>query len=883
MARAGTWDARRCCVLSRFVVTVLLLLLTAPARAATQDSVFYLGGNGSRKLLGVTALSDSTVLAYGSAENLSWVPAGTPVTVLSATAGNGATLDNATAPAAAPRLAFLAHLSADLRTVLRVVHFPAGAANEIRFVRTNASPFGAPTGQLFLSGSRGDAANATNAGYFLARLNANFVTAPPTALDWVVNVSARGNSEYFELQPWDVQPDGKVLFAWGKPYDSAWCEVTRLKAFPTSGDAGSAENHDVVPGFRVHSLSDGTKHYGLLSAYGGTATATASFLILKVGGTTDAGLLRSFNAEDYLAWARDENGFWRRGRYPMDAFWNNFWRWPSAGVNNTGGGDARGYDGAWYAVPTGSNWTSRVGAIVVDRRNGHFTLGVSHQSILPGGNPDFEPFVVSFAADGAMKWWTRLYKEYDDNGPTAPTAVDPAKVRVSSPDQYVDALAIDYTTQLAADGSGGVVYVGARTHGNNTVNFWNGNQIAANAGGSSYQNGFTGTAGNIHISWIGKLRDDSARATILAASFVAEFAEGATNFAAASADPNLDLWPSKNGGNADLNTTRMRLLWVHPESGVTALVHAGRRTATTRNAYQRNLRPRIAAAVTTAESAQAFRSSTLIGAKLLLSANCKLTLGGQTRTVTAFDDLTGRVVLDTALPSAPVAGAAFTINEGTGSFNGFARTFTPGLESLRYSSLFTGAVNPVDGSGSSNTDLRGLFPIPGGLLVCGTHNVATGTTTPAGNPLPTQNVPSWGSAVPVNEAGFLARVFFASSGYDAWAAGYPALPANARGPIDDPDQDGLLNYLEYALGTDPRAAGGPTVTAERHPTTGLLALTFPRRALPDVRYQVESSTDLISWVPIWSSEGAANVAGSVTVTDTATGSRRFLRLRALVR
>jgi hypothetical protein len=48
--------------------------------------------------------------------------------------------------------------------------------------------------------------------------------------------------------------------------------------------------------------------------------------------------------------------------------------------------------------------------------------------------------------------------------------------------------------------------VGARAHGNNTENLWEGNTVAANPNAKGFQNQFTGTNGNIHESWLGKLR-----------------------------------------------------------------------------------------------------------------------------------------------------------------------------------------------------------------------------------------------------------------------------------------------------------------------------------------------------------------------------------------
>jgi hypothetical protein len=100
----------------------------------------------------------------------------------------------------------------------------------------------------------------------------------------------------------------------------------------------------------------------------------------------------------------------------------------------------------------------------------------------------------------------------------------------------------------------------------------------------------------------------------------------------------------------------------------------------------------------------------------------------------------------------------------------------------------------------------------------------------------------------------------------------------------DPDSDGLPNLLEYALGGDPVAGDG----GER-PQAGVaggirLTLSFTRIADASLTYLVEAAdTAGGPWGTIWTSTGAANTAGRVTVTDTMAlttgGTARFLRLR----
>lgn len=112
---------------------------------------------------------------------------------------------------------------------------------------------------------------------------------------------------------------------------------------------------------------------------------------------------------------------------------------------------------------------------------------------------------------------------------------------------------------------------------------------------------------------------------------------------------------------------------------------------------------------------------------------------------------------------------------------------------------------------------------------------------------------------------------FGSSNIDSISA------ANA-----DPDGDGLSNLFEFALGLDPLEFDGPGVVALAT-AADRLTLTFARYAEPSLTYAVEAAgTPAGPWTVIWSSTGAENIAGPVTVTDPVSlgaGSPRFLRVR----
>ena len=72
--------------------------------------------------------------------------------------------------------------------------------------------------------------------------------------------------------------------------------------------------------------------------------------------------------------------------------------------------------------------------------------------------------------------------------------------------------------------------------------------------------------------------------------------------------------------------------------------------------------------------------------------------------------------------------------------------------------------------------------------------------------------------------------------------------------MDDPDEDNILNFAEFALGTDPLAPnsfGNPFPIIDPYPQPHY-QIPF-RDAQPDLHYEVFKSDDMITWSTFWDS------------------------------
>lgn len=135
----------------------------------------------------------------------------------------------------------------------------------------------------------------------------------------------------------------------------------------------------------------------------------------------------------------------------------------------------------------------------------------------------------------------------------------------------------------------------------------------------------------------------------------------------------------------------------------------------------------------------------------------------------------------------------------------------------------------------------------------------------------------------VKTSGNILSLVYAPDLYAAWADDY-SWNAESSGMDSDPDADGVVNLLEFALNGNPLDAASiplPVMTMNE----GRLSLSFQRIADPALLYEVLAGPDLsssASMVTIWSSTAAANTPGLVIVQDMPSSplpERRFLRLR----
>lgn len=87
-------------------------------------------------------------------------------------------------------------------------------------------------------------------------------------------------------------------------------------------------------------------------------------------------------------------------------------------------------------------------------------------------------------------------------------------------------------------------------------------------------------------------------------------------------------------------------------------------------------------------------------------------------------------------------------------------------------------------------------------------------------------------------------------GYDVWAAAaFPSgTDAALRAPNADYDEDGVINYAEYAFATSPlKAEESPLVILDGDPSEGPTVVYRIRSAAPDLTYRLQITDDSVTW------------------------------------
>ncbi len=113
----------------------------------------------------------------------------------------------------------------------------------------------------------------------------------------------------------------------------------------------------------------------------------------------------------------------------------------------------------------------------------------------------------------------------------------------------------------------------------------------------------------------------------------------------------------------------------------------------------------------------------------------------------------------------------------------------------------------------------------------------------------------------------------------AWRDIYFALPHGdtPAGDEEDPDHDGVINFLEYAQGLHPLLAetqGLPNITLSE----STLSFRY-QEAVPELAYQVETSPNLQSWFPVVASPIHESVLGRLYEFPRPEEGALFIRLR----
>lgn len=526
-----------------------------------KDRVFYVGAkNGKVSFDTIRRLSNGKILLGGGASDLSWLPTSTQKTELAgAKPESGET----------GLIPFILLFDAEFKAIEHAVMLPKGSAYNITRIRDTGVP-GMNTGDLYIAGERkGDKSQKIKTGFFIARLDGNFVDKIPSKMQWVVDVWST------QRDAWDVNSKGECVFIAGEPHGWNWYEMIAI---------GADGERIVVENWQHHWYEDsaGKRHLfkGKASDVPGKIWHSA-FMFKKA--YSKESTFRSWSKKDFMLKTSDGNGGTKMGKWPFDAMYPGHWNpttekseivlegvWDTKKQKTVPAtkdkkGKLRVRKHGYYGYKM-SDLSCEINTIEFDRRDDTLYVGGCNKSHM--GQPDFEPWVIAFDRTGKLKWWQRLYAESKG---------------ISTPDQYVDNIVVDYNRPK---GYGGLV-VTARAHGNNVNNFYMPHELVhPNSSKKGFQSKFTGTHGNMHYRWLGRLTLDGGE--IVDCSLMAEYSEqpASKHGSGRFSNPLLKEWPHWNSGWPNLNTTGIGNNSVSvDDEGNIYLCGLGRRSITTNNAF----------------------------------------------------------------------------------------------------------------------------------------------------------------------------------------------------------------------------------------------------------------------------------------------------------
>jgi len=242
---------------------------------------------------------------------------------------------------------------------------------------------------------------------------------------------------------------------------------------------------------------------------------------------------------------------------------------------------------------------------------------------------------------------------------------------------------------------------------------------------------------------------------------------------------------------------------------------------------------------------------------------------------TPFDVASG----STLLVSSPVINswdniAAGITKAGAGTLSLTGPITYSGNTTITGGTLSLGQINP--NSESSTVSISVAAGAKLDLAFTGTEAVSKlfidGTQQPAGNY--TRLNPSGAFT-----GGGTLNVISGPAGFVGWIAGTFAnggtVPTGQQGMGDDPDHDGVINLIEYAIaGLDPTVSNGSIGTL----TTNTLSYTKRQPIATDITYVIETSPDFKTWTP-QVTHGPDNTDATITYTLPAGQGQLFGRLR----